>query len=64
VLSGDMALDDNVIRQGAGADLIVHDVIAFSDRLGDTPEVKDEDQIIAPTRAAGHEGRWCRARTA
>jgi len=40
LLSGDTTLNENVIKQGMGADLIVHNVIAFSDRLSDMPEMK------------------------
>ena len=40
VLSGDTTLNANVIKQGTGADLIVHNVIAFSDRLSKMPEMK------------------------
>jgi ribonuclease Z len=40
VLSGDTTLSENVIKHGASADVIVHNVIAFSDRLGQMPEMK------------------------
>ena len=40
VLSGDTTLHENVIKHGTGADLIVHNVIAFSDRLSQMPEMK------------------------
>jgi ribonuclease Z len=63
VLSGDTTLHENVIKHGTGADLIVHNVIAFSDRLSRTPEMKGvlaklttPEEIIARTRAAGYDG--------
>jgi len=40
LLSGDTTLHENVIKHGTGADLIVHNVIAFSDRLSQMPEMK------------------------
>jgi ribonuclease Z len=39
VLSGDTTYDANLVRQGKGADLIVHNVIAFSERLSRMPEM-------------------------
>jgi ribonuclease Z len=53
VLSGDTTLNDNVIRQGKGADLIVHNVIAFSDRLSEMPEMKGVlAKLTTPEQAA------------
>jgi ribonuclease Z len=40
VLSGDTTYDANLVRQGKGADLIVHNVIAFSERLSRMPEMQ------------------------
>jgi ribonuclease Z len=53
VLSGDTTLNANVIRQGTGADLIVHNVIAFSDRLSEMPEMKGVlAKLTTPEQAA------------
>jgi ribonuclease Z len=53
VLSGDTTLHENVIKHGTGADLIVHNVIAFSDRLSRTPEMKGVlAKLTTPEQAA------------
>jgi len=53
LLSGDTTLNENVIKQGMGADLIVHNVIAFSDRLSDMPEMKGVlAKLTTPEQAA------------
>lgn len=53
VLSGDTTLNENVITQGTGADLIVHNVIAFSDRLSQLPEMKGVlAKLTTPEQAA------------
>jgi ribonuclease Z len=53
VLSGDTTLNDNVIKHGTGADLIVHNVIAFSDRLSQLPEMKGVlAKLTTPEQAA------------
>jgi ribonuclease Z len=53
VLSGDTTLNDNVIKHGAGADLIIHNVIAFSDRLSQMPEMKGVlAKLTTPEQAA------------
>lgn len=53
LLSGDTTLNDNVIKYGAGADLIVHNVIAFSDRLSQMPEMKGVlAKLTTPEQAA------------
>ena len=53
VLSGDTTLHENVIKHGTGADLIVHNVIAFSDRLSQMPEMKGVlAKLTTPEQAA------------
>jgi ribonuclease Z len=53
VLSGDTTLHENVITHGTGADLIVHNVIAFSDRLSQLPEMKGVlAKLTTPEQAA------------
>jgi ribonuclease Z len=53
VLSGDTTLNANVIKQGSGADLLVHNVIAFSDRLSEMPEMKGVlAKLTTPEQAA------------
>jgi ribonuclease Z len=53
VLSGDTTLHENVIKHGTGADLIVHNVIAFSDRLSRMPEMKGVlAKLTTPEQAA------------
>ena len=53
VLSGDTTLNANVIKYGTGADLIVHNVIAFSDRLSEMPEMKGVlAKLTTPEQAA------------
>lgn len=53
LLSGDTTLNENVIKQGVGADLIIHNVIAFSDRLSEMPEMKGVlAKLTTPEQAA------------
>jgi len=53
LLSGDTTLNENLIKQGIGADLIVHNVIAFSDRLSEMPEMKGVlAKLTTPEQAA------------
>jgi ribonuclease Z len=53
VLSGDTTLHENVIKHGTGADLMVHNVIAFSDRLSQLPEMKGVlAKLTTPEQAA------------
>jgi ribonuclease Z len=53
VLSGDTTLHENVITHGTGTDLIVHNVIAFSDRLSQLPEMKGVlAKLTTPEQAA------------
>ena len=53
VLSGDTTLNENEIKHGTGADLIVHNVIAFSDRLSQLPEMKGVlAKLTTPEQAA------------
>ncbi len=53
VLSGDTTLHENVIAHGTGADLIVHNVIAFSERLSDMPEMQGVlAKLTTPEQAA------------
>ena len=53
VLSGDTTLNENVIKHGTSADLIVHNVIAFSDRLSQLPEMKGVlAKLTTPEQAA------------
>jgi ribonuclease Z len=53
VLSGDTTLSENVIRYGDGADVIVHNVIAFSDRLSAMPEMQGVlAKLTTPEQAA------------
>jgi ribonuclease Z len=53
VLSGDTTLSENVIKHGTGADVIVHNVIAFSDRLSQMPEMKGVlAKLTTPEQAA------------
>jgi ribonuclease Z len=53
LLSGDTTLNQNVIKQGMGADLIVHNVIAFSDRLSAMPEMQGVlAKLTTPEQAA------------
>lgn len=40
VLSGDTTYNENVVKYSANADVIVHNVIAFSDRLSQRPEMQ------------------------
>jgi len=52
-LSGDTTLHENVINHGTGADLIVHNVIAFSERLSQMPEMKGVlAKLTTPEQAA------------
>lgn len=53
LLSGDTTINENVIKHGRGADLIVHNVIAFSDRLSQMPEMKGVlAKLTTPEQAA------------
>lgn len=53
LLSGDTTLNDNVIRHGAKADVIIHNVIAFSQRLSELPEMKGVlAKLTTPEQAA------------
>ena len=53
VLSGDTTLNDNVVKYGTGVDLIVHNVIAFSERLSKLPEMKGVlAKLTTPEQAA------------
>jgi ribonuclease Z len=53
VLSGDTTLNENVIKHGTGAVLMVHNVIAFSDRLSQMPEMKGVlAKLTTPEQAA------------
>jgi ribonuclease Z len=53
LLSGDTTLNENVIKQGMGADLIIHNVIAFSDRLSAMPEMQGVlAKLTTPEQAA------------
>jgi ribonuclease Z len=53
LLSGDTTLNENLIEQGIGADLIIHNVIAFSDRLSEMPEMKGVlAKLTTPEQAA------------
>jgi ribonuclease Z len=53
LLSGDTTLNDNVIKYGAKADVIIHNVIAFSQRLSELPEMKGVlAKLTTPEQAA------------
>jgi ribonuclease Z len=53
VLSGDTTLDANVVEHGMNADLIVHNVIAFSERLSQLPEMQGVlAKLTTPEQAA------------
>ena len=53
VLSGDTTLSESVVKHGAGADVIIHNVIAFSDRLSQMPEMKGVlAKLTTPEQAA------------
>jgi ribonuclease Z len=53
LLSGDTTLNENIIKHGAGVDLMVHNVIAFSDRLSQMPEMKGVlAKLTTPEQAA------------
>ena len=53
LLSGDTTLNQNLIKQGVGADLIIHNVIAFSDRLSAMPEMQGVlAKLTTPEQAA------------
>jgi ribonuclease Z len=53
LLSGDTTLNDNVIKYGAGADVIIHNVIAFSQRLSEMAEMKGVlAKLTTPEQAA------------
>ena len=53
VLSGDTTFHENVIAHGRGADLILHNVIIFSERLSKQPEMKGVlAKLSTPEQAA------------
>ncbi len=53
VLSGDTTLNENVIKYGTGADVIIHNVIAFSERLSQLPEMQGVlAKLTTPEQAA------------
>ena len=53
VFSGDTTLNENVVKHATGVDLIVHNVIAFSDRLSRLPEMKGVlAKLTTPEQAA------------
>lgn len=53
VLSGDTTFTENVVKHGTKADLIVHNVIAFSDRLSQLPEMQGVlAKLTTPEQAA------------
>ena len=53
VLSGDTTFHENVITYGRGADLILHNVIIFSERLSKQPEMKGVlAKLTTPEQAA------------
>ena len=60
VLSGDTTLSENVITHGTGADVIIQNVIAFSDRLSQMPVMKG----VLPSRPPSRRPIFrCEART-
>ena len=53
VLSGDTTFSDHVVSYGRGADLIVHNVIAMSERLSGAPEMRPVlAKLTTPEQAA------------
>lgn len=53
VMSGDTTFDDNVVKHGANADVIIHNVIAFSERLSQMPEMQGVlAKLTTPEQAA------------
>lgn len=53
VLSGDTTFHENLVEYGTGADLIIHNVIAFSDRLSQLPEMQGVlAKLATPEQAA------------
>lgn len=53
VLSGDTTLNENVIKHSEGADVIIHNVIAFSERLSAMPEMQGVlAKLTTPEQAA------------
>lgn len=53
VISGDTTLHENVVKHGTGADVIVHNVIAFSERLSKLPEMQGVlAKLTTPEQAA------------
>ncbi|UDF32583.1 UNVERIFIED_ORG: MBL fold metallo-hydrolase (plasmid) [Roseateles sp. XES5] len=53
VLSGDTTYSENIVKHGTGADVIVHNVIAFSDRLSALPEMQGVlAKLTTPEQAA------------
>ncbi|MCF6116391.1 hypothetical protein L2449_05580 [Mesorhizobium muleiense] len=52
-MSGDTTLNDNVVKHGANADVIIHNVIAFSERLSRLPEMQGVlAKLTTPEQAA------------
>ncbi|PTE11382.1 MBL fold metallo-hydrolase [Mesorhizobium helmanticense] len=53
VMSGDTTLNENVVKHGTNADLIIHNVIAFSERLSQLPEMQGVlAKLTTPEQAA------------
>jgi ribonuclease Z len=53
VLSGDTTYSETLVDYGKGADLIIHNVIAFSDRLSAMPEMQGVlAKLTTPEQAA------------
>ncbi|MES2259606.1 MAG: MBL fold metallo-hydrolase [Pseudomonadota bacterium] len=53
VLSGDTTYSENVVRHGRNADLIVHNVIAMSEKLSKAPEMSQVlAKLTSPEQAA------------
>jgi ribonuclease Z len=53
VLSGDTTYSENLVKNALGADLIVHNVIAVSERLAQAPEMKPVlGKLTTPEQAA------------
>ena len=53
VMSGDTTFHENLVKYGEGADLIIHNVIAFSERLSQMPEMQGVlAKLTTPEQAA------------
>jgi len=53
LLSGDTTYSDNLVKAGRGVDLIVHNVVAMSERLSDAPEMRPVlGKLTTPEQAA------------